>query len=361
MRLGDVIGASDGWAVWRSWFLADASGSLVVIPLALAWAAPRAKPWRRRATWEGVLMIGAVVVLSVIALSAERPLPYLVFPALIWAALRFGQRGGTLAVAIASGLTVGITAGDLGPFMEHSITDTVLTTQLYLAVAAITTLFLAAVVSERRRTLRELADARDRILAAADAERRRIERDLHDGAQQRLVMLRIRLALADELVQRDPDAARRIIGELGDDVDSTIDDVRSLARAVYPTVLVDFGLAEALRSLARNAPVAATVETDGVERCRPAVEAAVYFCCSEAVHNAVKHGHGATSVAISVRRDRHLRFEVRDDGPGFSVVDVRGGHGLGNMHDRIHAVGGTLDVRSRPGHGTTVVGTVANA
>jgi signal transduction histidine kinase len=360
LRVGGVVESSEIPTFWRSWFLADASGALVVIPLALAWAQPHSGPWRGRDAWEGALMVGAVVALSAIALSAELPLSYMVFPALIWAALRFGQRGATLAVAVASGVAVGITASELGPFAEHSITDTALSTQLYMAVAALTTLYLAAIVSERRRALLELADARGRVLAAGDAERRRIERDLHDGAQQRLVVLRVRLGLADDLMQRDPAGARRIIGELGGDIDDAVAEVRSLAAGIYPTALVDYGLADALRALARAAPIAAGVEIDGIDRCRPEVETAVYFCCAEALNNAAKHADQATPVSISLKRHRDLHFEVHDDGPGFSPPDARSGRGLDNMRDRIQAVGGTLDIRSAPGNGTSVIGNIPN-
>jgi signal transduction histidine kinase len=358
LRVGDIVESSAMPMFWRSWFLADASGALVVIPLALAWAQPRPDPWRGRRALEGAAMVAAIVALSAIALSADRPLAYIVFPALIWAALRFGAQGGTLAVAVASGLVVAITANQVGPFVAHSITDSALVTQVYIAVAALTTLFLAATVSERRHALLELAKARDRILAAADAERRRIERDLHDGAQQRLTLVRVRLDVADDLIQRDRASARQVIGELRAEIDDAVSDVRSLASGIYPALLVDFGLPPALRALVRDAPIPASVEIDGTSRCRPDVEAAVYFCCSEALQNAAKHSDAATTVSIRVQRRRDVRFEVRDDGPGFSVPHVRSGRGLTNMRDRIQALGGTLDVRSAPGCGTTIIGLV---
>jgi signal transduction histidine kinase len=153
---GDIIASSDVPAFWRSWSLADASGSLIVIPLALAWARPPSRAWRGRGLWEGAIMIGAVVALSAIALSGDLLLTYLVFPALIWAVLRFGLQGGTLAVAVAAGIAVGITASDAGPFVQHSITEATLGTQLYIAVAALTTLCLAAIVAERRRASAEV-------------------------------------------------------------------------------------------------------------------------------------------------------------------------------------------------------------
>jgi signal transduction histidine kinase len=360
LRVADIVASSETLTFWRSWSLADASGALVMIPLALAWAQPPSRAWQGRRAWEGALMIAAVAGLSAIALSADLPLLYLVFPALIWAALRLGPRGGTLAVAVASGMAVGITANEVGPFVAHSITDSALGTQLYIAVAALTTLFLAAIASERRRALLELADARARILAATDAERRRIERDLHDGAQQRLTGLRVKLGLADDLIQRDPDSARRMVDELGADIDEALTDVRSLASGIYPPLLVDFGLTEALRDLARHAPLAASVEIDGTDRCRPEVEAAVYFCCTEALQNAAKHAGAATTISISLKRHRAVNFEVHDDGRGFSPAHVRSGQGLANMRDRIEAVGGKVEVRSSPGIGTRVIGHIPN-
>jgi signal transduction histidine kinase len=360
LRAGDVIKASEMGVLWRSWWLGDLSGGLVVLPLALAWAPPLEAALPRRRAWEGALMIAAVVALSVIAMSADQPLTYLVFPAFIWAALRFGAQGATAAVAVAVVIAVWAASNSLGPFVEHSPTADALHIQLYITVAALTTLCLVAIVSERRLAMLDLADARHRVLAAGDAERRRIERDLHDGAQQRLVLLRVRLGLADDLLQRDPATAHQIIGELGAEIEDTVTDVRALAAGVYPTLLTDFGLAEALRALARQGPIAARVDIDGTDRCRPEVETAVYFCCSEALQNAAKHADGATTVSLSLERHRHVRFEVHDDGPGFSPSHVRAGQGLSNMRDRMEAVGGRLDIRSTPGEGTSVIGRIAD-
>jgi signal transduction histidine kinase len=361
LRAGDVIKASEMSLFWRSWWLGDVSGGLVILPLALAWAPPLVPVLlRRRRVWEGALMIAVVVALSVSAMSADQPLTHLVFPALIWAALRFGPRGATAAVAVAVVIAVWAASNSLGPFVEHSPGASALDIQLYITVAAVTTLCLAAIVSERRLAMLDLANARYRIIAAGDAERRRIERDLHDGAQQRLALLSVRLGLADDLMERDPASARQMIGELGAEIEGAVTDVRSLAAGVYPTLLADFGLADALRALARQAPIAATVEFDGTDRCRPEVETAVYFCCSEALQNATKHARGATTVSISLKRHREMRFEVHDDGRGFSPPDVRSGQGLANIRDRIEAVGGTVDIRSTPETGTSVIGNIAN-
>jgi signal transduction histidine kinase len=214
---------------------------------------------------------------------------------------------------------------------------------------------LAARVEE---SLEDLRESRARILAAADEERRRIERDLHDGGQQRLVALRIRLELAEQEMLEDPSEARRMLHRLGDDVDATLEELRSLAAGVYPALLAGRGLYDALRTAALHSPLPVTVAVDGSDRYSDEVETAAYFCCIEAMQNAAKHAPDATGIEISLNRNGDLRFEVRDDGPGFQVEEIAPGAGLLNMRDRMDAVGGKLEVRSAAGSGTAVIGSI---
>ena len=207
-------------------------------------------------------------------------------------------------------------------------------------------------------SLTELRESRARILAAADDERRRIERDLHDGGQQRLVALRIRLELAEEMMRDDPRRARNMLRRLGGEVDAALDELRSLAAGVYPSLLSARGLYDAICTAALQSPLPTSVDVDGSDRYPEDVETAAYFCCIEAMQNAAKHAPDAGSVSILLHRDGELRFEVRDDGPGFVVEDVTPGDGLMNMRDRMGAVGGALEIRSAPGAGTTVIGTI---
>jgi signal transduction histidine kinase len=207
--------------------------------------------------------------------------------------------------------------------------------------------------------LREVDESRARIAATADEERRRIERDLHDGAQQRLVALRIRLGLAAELLAVDRARGTDMVRELGADVEAALDEVRALARGVYPAPLMDSGLSEALRSAARQSPLPVTVIAELGRRYPMTIESASYFCCLEAMQNAAKHATGATHVIVTVaERDRDLWLEIADDGPGFDVRATNGGAGLLNMRDRARAVGGELIVDSRPGRGTRVAATI---
>ena len=218
---------------------------------------------------------------------------------------------------------------------------------------------LHTTLDELRKQAEELRASRARIVASGDAERRRVERNLHDGAQQHLVALAINLRLARDVVGDDPDEAAQILDQLAQDVQHTIKEVRELAHGIYPPLLADSGLGEALRAAAYRSPLQVVVVVDGsVGRYPAETEAAVYFCCLEAIQNATKHAPGA---AVQVRlwsEAGGLSFSVTDDGPGFDPARARGGHGFLNMTDRLGAIGGTVRWDSRPGHGATVSGVI---
>jgi signal transduction histidine kinase len=211
--------------------------------------------------------------------------------------------------------------------------------------------------AEVEASLEEVRDSRARMVTSADRERRRIERDLHDGAQQRLVALRIRLELAEQALDDDPAAGRAQLRALGAEVEETLEEIRALAHGVYPPLLSDQGLAEALRAAALRAPVKVTISADGIGRYPPETESAVYFCCLEALQNSAKHAGGGTRVSVSLAEEDRLRFEVRDDGRGFSVESIAGA-GLTNMRDRVTALGGDVSITSEPGRGVIVAGSV---
>jgi signal transduction histidine kinase len=210
-------------------------------------------------------------------------------------------------------------------------------------------------ITDLEHAMSDLEKSRRRIAEAADHERARIERDLHDGAQQRLVALRIKLSLVAQRLQTDPGAARAEIDELGSQTDLAIDELRSLAHGVYPPLLADFGVAGALRELTLHNALPIRVAASGTSRYPMEVESAVYFTCVEAVQNAMKHATGATAVWIELTESRGtLHFEVRDDGKGMPP-HARSGQGMRNMHDRLEALSGRLTITSQPGRGTRVV------
>jgi signal transduction histidine kinase len=215
-------------------------------------------------------------------------------------------------------------------------------------------------LDEVRRQADELRASRARIVAAADAARRQIERNLHDGAQQHLVALAVNVRLARQLAQRDPEASGKILDQLGEGIQEAVQELRALAHGIYPPLLIDRGIAEALRGTAARAALPTDVDAEGLQRYSPEREAAVYFCCTEALQNAGKHaGEGATAFIRVWEEDGNLCFEVRDTGAGFDSNGTKAsGAGFVNMSDRVGAIGGTVTVQSTPGEGTTVAGRI---
>jgi signal transduction histidine kinase len=219
---------------------------------------------------------------------------------------------------------------------------------------------LQSTLDELRLQAEELRASRARIVAASDAARRQIERNLHDGAQQHLVALAVNLRLARQIAESDLDVAKEMLEQLGHDLQDAVQELRSLAHGIYPPLLVDRGLAEALSAAGGRAALPARVVADGIGRFPPEIEAAVYFCCLEAMQNAGKHAGDGSSLSVRVWQDEGaLMFEVADDGAGFDPSARKSpGHGFVNMGDRVGAVGGTFGVQSAPGRGTRVSGRI---
>jgi signal transduction histidine kinase len=349
---GSVVGLHEVPTVWRTWWLGDATGALLVVPLALAWYRPLPKGWRHGRWLEAAALVAASVALAELASRSSSPLTYLVFPALIWAALRFGQRGATLAVAVTAVFVVWNTTHYSGPFHFMSITRSVLNTQLFIVVAALSTLSLAAVVSEREQFALRLSASRRRVISASDNARRRIEHDLHDGAQLRLTWLALRLGDAAAVVDSESKLAGELLEDAAKELQLAIDELRELAHGIHPAVLVDFGLAEALKSLAlRSSITIKLLELPG-HRLDPALENVAYYVVAEAIANAQKYSV-ASLIEVRAAAEPHvLRLEIADNGVGGAVE--RPGSGLEGLRDRAEAVGGSLQLVSPPGGGTRI-------
>jgi signal transduction histidine kinase len=216
----------------------------------------------------------------------------------------------------------------------------------------------AGLILRNVRLIEELRASRQRIVAAQDQERRRLERNIHDGAQQQLVALAVNLKLARTLSAKDPDRAGEILDRLQTEAQEAMENLRDLARGIYPPLLADKGLAAALESQARKAVVPVVVEPNGIGRYPQEAEAAAYFCVLEALQNVSKY---AEARAVTVRlgqADGDLVFTVTDDGKGFDPATTPQGSGLQNMRDRLEALGGSVEVVSEPGRGTTVTGRI---
>jgi signal transduction histidine kinase len=202
--------------------------------------------------------------------------------------------------------------------------------------------------------MEDLRASRQRLVAAQDEERRRLERNLHDGAQQNLVAIKIKLGLAESLAEKDPAKAKGMIGQLKADTDEALETLRDLARGIYPPLLADKGLLAALESQARKAPVPVDVQADGIQRYPRDVEAAIYFCCLEALQNVSKYA-GASTVGIRLSSvEGMVSCKISDNGQGFDMAATPRGSGLQNMADRMEALGGSVEVESSVGRGTSV-------
>src|ERR1700733_6686031 len=217
---------------------------------------------------------------------------------------------------------------------------------------------LQTTLDELRKQADELRQSRARVVASGDAERRRVERNLHDGAQQHLVAMAVSLRLARDILAEDPQAAAEMMDQLADAGKTTIQELRELAHGIYPPLLADSGLGGALGAGGNRRPLPVTLVTDGVGRYSAEIEAAIYFCCLEALQNAAKHAPQARVELRVWEESGGLLFSVGDDGPGFDPAGVRASHGFVNMADRLGAIGGSVRWESQPGQGTRVLGSI---
>jgi signal transduction histidine kinase len=241
-------------------------------------------------------------------------------------------------------ISVSVPAGEpLGPTQRKLLTD----------VAA-----QAGLVLRNVALLEDLRASRKRIVTAQDERARELERNIHDGAQQQLVALAVRLRVAQGLVSSDPVRAETMLGELQGETTAALEDLRDLARGIYPPLLADKGLPAAIEAQARKASVPTSVAADGIGRYPQDVESAVYFCMLEALNNVAKYANAATAEIRLSQENGVLSFSVLDDGRGFDTAVAGTGTGLQGMADRIDAVGGELSVESTPGRGTTVAGRI---
>ncbi len=214
----------------------------------------------------------------------------------------------------------------------------------------------AGLVLRNVRLIEELRASRRRIVTAQDERAKQLERNLHDGAQQQLVALGVQLNLARRLAERDaPEMAATFEGLQAAATDA-LENLRDLARGIYPPLLADQGLVAALDAQARKAALPVEIEGEGIGRYPQEVEAAVYFCCLEALQNVAKYANASTARVRLADRDGTIAFGVVDDGAGFDPTRTQLGTGVQGMKDRLEALGGSLTVESSPGAGTKVSG-----
>jgi signal transduction histidine kinase len=262
--------------------------------------------------------------------------------------------GASRAVAVSHGGEL-LGALSLSKPPNESLTSTEDDLLRHLASQAGLVLRNAALTGELGATIDELRASRRRLVEAQDAERRKIERNLHDGAQQQLIALTIHLTLLEESAD-DSAAVRELVATVKYGIRAALDDLRDLARGIYPPLLADQGLVPALQAQARKASLPVEIDADGIGRYPQDTEAAVYFCTLEALQNIAKYASASRAKVGLSCSDDSLRFTITDNGAGFDTAATRYGTGLQGMADRLAALGGALQVRSQPGHGTILSG-----
>ncbi len=267
----------------------------------------------------------------------------------------FDQVGGAVAAAMRS---LGLRSGVAGPvvvggriwgaLVACSAAAEPLPRGTEYRIAAFAQLISLAI--ENAETREELAASRARLVAAADEARRRIERDLHDGAQQRLLATALTLTLAHQRLERDPESASSLLATAREELERGLCELRDLARGLHPAILTDRGVEAALRSLVQRAPVPVEFRAAVPDRLDPTIEAAAYFVVSEALTNVSRYAQASTaSVEVELLGDT-LVVTIADDGVG--GAEPARGSGLRGLMDRVHAVGGRLEVSSPQGRGT---------
>jgi signal transduction histidine kinase len=362
MYAGGVIDESELASFWRTWWLGDTTGGLVMVPLLLVWAPHPVIAWRRVGTWEGGLLAVVLVVLGIIAFTTHAPVRYIVFPALTWAAFRFGSPGATLSIAVAAGIAIGFTANDVGPFSQQPIDQKTLGTQLYIFVGALTALFLSAAVSERERSAIELADVQRREGERAVEERHRIARDLHDAVSQTMFSTVLHTRTAQKALREE---GLSDSGRLGRALETIVELTRAAQGEMRAFIFqldrdgIGDGLVAALGSYASSlgSRNGLTIDVQGPEdlSLSQQADAQLFGIGREALTNVVKHaGAKRAWVRVDALAGRIL-VEIRDDGQGFDPAMVHANHfGILSMHSRAEELGGYLTVVSTPGHGTVV-------
>ncbi len=335
-----------------TWWLGDACGALLVLPLALAWTRRERLRMTLSRALEAAAIIIAVAGLSWIAAEGIGP-AYAIVPVIALAAIRFGPRAATSAVFVSVAAVVWGETDRHGNFDVSAFTHSVLQTQTFIIVAAVSSLFLTAVGAERDHAVQELEASRIRAFAAADSERRRMERDIHDGAQQRLLALAVKLGLR---AREETPPARRFLADIESELRAAIDELRDLSHGIHPSVLTELGLARAIRTLAGRSAIPVTLLELPTHTAAPESEAAVYYALTETLANAQKHS-GASSIRVRVWTDQGwLRLVVSDDGAGGASEFA--GTGILGIRQRLEALGGTCSLESPRGIGTRVTAAV---
>ena len=404
------FGNSSYWSVFRMRVFSNVLASLTLVPLIVTWSRIKESSLKR-ASWKryfeaGLLVIGLLIV-GIVSFSSgtagpdTRPaLLYLPLPLLLWAAIRFGPRGSSAALVIVSIFQIWGAINGVGPFAAQSPEMSALSVQLFLILASMPLMFLAALIKERERAQeaafqkegrlelaldaaqqasQALSDSQEklhqshrqirkllgRLIDVQEAERRRISRELHDDLNQKIATLSISIS---QLKRKLPMQDGELVGELDrlrETANGLTDEVRRLSHQLHPAVLEHLGLVTALESYIASFNDEEQIKVKllaevGDERIPFQTSICLYRVAVEALRNVARHS-GAASAAVLLKRVREgLELQVSDSGNGFDVETFRLGGGLGliSVEERLRLLEGVCEIRSTPGKGTTLIARV---
>jgi two-component system, NarL family, sensor histidine kinase FusK len=363
----------DVGAMWLTWWLGDAAGALIITPVVVLWSSPGTLIWRPRQVLETVVVLGVLLLVSQVVFSGLPPLPlegysleYLIAPLLAWAAVRLSLHSTAVAILVVSAAALVSTLQGSGPFIRESSNVSLLLLQTFMGIMAVTSLTLAAAVSERKEALADLRRSTEKAIAAEERVRAEIAEFLHSRVQNRLLLAWNRLGTCRQLWSRQPEEAQALLAQVHQELDEIREqDVRQASYLLHPSFIRE-GLIPAVYGLAERfeGQLHVTVEVDpalapwdGLIRNRlpEALRLAAFRIIEEALGNVVRHAQAtAAHVILSLERHSGLLISVGDDGRGFDVDGVRHGLGLASLESRVTQLGGSWQITSLPGKGTTV-------
>jgi signal transduction histidine kinase len=402
------FGASPYWAVFRMRFFSNVLASLTLVPLIVIWGRG-GWPSFRQTFWKG-LEVGALgaglLIVGLISFSVRssgqqaRPaLLYLPLPLLLWAAIRFGPRGASAALLIVSVFEIWGAIHGFGPFATQSAEMNALSVQLFLILASLPLMFLAALIKEREQAQdlavqkeqrlelaldsahqasRALSESQEslhqshnqirkllgRLIDVQEAERRRISRELHDDLNQKIATLSMNISQLKRNVPMPDGALISELDQLRETASGLTNEVRRLSHQLHPAVLEHLGLVKALESYIASfsdeeqIDIRLSAELD--ERIPFQTSICLYRVAVEALRNVARHS-GARSAVVSLKRNSAvLELCVSDSGRGFDVERFRqdGGLGLVSIEERLRLLQGSCEIFSTPGRGTMLVAKV---
>jgi signal transduction histidine kinase len=386
--------------IWITWWIGDLLGALVVVPLLLVWATAPSYPATKRMVGEGAVVLTLLVTVTWYVFGSKafagvlhQAMIYVIFPFMIWTALRLGQRGAATAVFLVSGIAIWATSQGMGPFSLESKNDSLVLLQTFMGVVSLTSLILAAAATERRKaagalhqrvedlaTLNEqnawlfeevrqgnqqLHALSQRLMKAQEEERLHLSRELHDESGQLVAALTMQLGLLERDASQ-PEALNRHIAELKRATHEIQDNLHQLAVNLRPASLDHLGLVTALQQyteeFGRKYHIRTDFEAVGTQgkRLPIEIEIAMFRIVQESLTNVALHAR-ATHVDVLVNvRETRVAATIEDDGVGFapSPSIVENTLGLFGMRERVEMLGGRLSIESAPGRGTTVTAEV---